>query len=164
MNDHAEIKPTRDASHTILLVCGVTLDAERFTRPLAYHIREHVLAWQALELDEDEGASDAMRALDAVVCSDVWFLNNDHLRQCPTIAVGPPEENALTAHLASRLPSVFTIDRRLIVQMDLEGADLLAACWGVDQPTTGAAVERFLEGYLDRFLESCCARLDLLAG
>lgn len=164
MNEHAEPKLTLHSPHALLLVTGVTLDAERASRPLAYHMREHVLAWQAVEMDDDEDASDATRALEPVVCSDVWWLNNPELRRCPTISIGAPEENALTAHLASRVPSVFTIDRKLIVQMDLEGADLLAACWGVDHATTSGAVERFLEGYLDRFLESCCARFDLLAG
>ena len=111
---------------------------------------------------DDDGAEGAW-AFEVVVCSDVWWLNNPEMRRCPTVCVGAPEENALTAYLASRLPSVFTIDRRLIVQMDLEGADLLAACWGVEHASTSGAVERFLEGYLDGFLESCRARFDLLA-
>lgn len=164
MNEHPEPKLTLRPPSMILLVTGVTVDAERHSRPLAYHIREHILAWQAVELDDDEDAAPGTRDLEAVVCSDVWWLNNPELRACPTISVGAPEENALSAHLASRLPSVYTIDRRLIVQMDLDGVDLQAACWGVDRASTTGAVDRFLEGYLDRFLESCCARLDLLAG
>lgn len=142
----------------LLIVTGMTLEAERACRPLAYTVREHVAAWLDLE-QEDGGAT----ALEPMVCADVWWLNNADLRACPTIAIGGPEQNALTAYLADKLPSVFSMDGRVLVQMDLDGVDLLATCWGIDDATTGAAVDRFLEHYLDRFMESACARFDATA-
>lgn len=145
-------------SPPLLIVTGLSLDAERSCRPLAYTVREHVAAW--LDLEEDEGGR---ASLEPLVCADVWWLNNPDLRACPTISIGGPEQNALTAYLADKLPSVFAMDGRVLVQMDLEGVDLLATCWGVDERTTGAAVERFLEHYLDRFMESACARFDATA-
>jgi hypothetical protein len=136
----------------------MTLDAERACRPLAYTVREHVAAW--LDLEQDDGEAPG---LEPIVCADVWWLNNPDLRACPTIAIGGPEQNALTAYLADKLPSVFSMDGRVLVQMDLDGVDLLATCWGIDRPTTGAAVDRFLEHYLDRFMEAACARFDATA-
>ena len=145
-------------SSPLLIVTGMTLESERTSRPLAYTVREHVAAW--LDLDRDEGQPGA---LEPVVCADVWWFNNPDLRSCPTIAIGGPEHNALTAYLADKLPSVFAMDGRVLVQMDLDGVDLLATCWGVDDQTTSAAVDRFLEHYLDRFMESACARFDATA-
>lgn len=144
----------------LLVVTGMTLDAERFARPLAEAIRDHARAWLDLELDDDGHAEPAF---DPIVCTDIWWLNSAELRACPTVAVGGPEQNALTAYLADKLPSVFAMDGRVLVQMDLDGVDLLAACWGVDDETTSAAVDRFLEVYLDRFMESACARRDASA-
>jgi hypothetical protein len=143
----------------LLVVTGMTLEAERSARPLASTICEHVGAWLDLERDED----DSIPSFDPVVCTDMWWLNNAELRACPTITVGGPEQNALTAYLADKLPSVFTMDGRVLVQMDLDGVDLLAACWGVDEATTNSAVDRFLEAYLDRFMESACARFGAAA-
>lgn len=165
MNEPKPFEANHGADHLrlartppLLIVTGMTLDAERASRPLAYTVREHVAAWLDLE---HEG--DARWPLEPLVCSDVWWLNTPDLRARPTIAVGPPQENALTAYLADKLPSVFAMDGRVLVQMDLDGVDLLATCWGVDEPTTGAAVDRFLEHYLDRFMESACARFDASA-
>lgn len=138
----------------LLVVTGMTLDAERSARPLAYTVREHLLAW--LDLDADGGPP----AFEPIVCTDVWLLNNADLRQFPAITVGGPEQNALTAYFADKIPSVFAMDGRVLVQMDLDGVDLLAACWGIDEPTTAAAVDRFLEHYLDRFMHCACARFD----
>lgn len=160
MSHFPEPKTPASPARRIAIVTGITPDAERHSRPLAQLVREHILAWEAVELDDDPEGADA--ALDIAVCTDVWWLNNPEMRRCPTISVGSPQENALTAHLASRLPSVFTIDRRLIVQMDLDGAELQAACWGVDEESTSGAVDRFLEGYLDGFLGSCVSRFNAL--
>jgi len=45
-----------------------------------------------------------------LVCSDVWYLNNDPLRSRPTISIGGPGVNALSAYLADKLPSAFAIE------------------------------------------------------
>ncbi|MGP1310535.1 MAG: hypothetical protein ACTS27_10095 [Phycisphaerales bacterium] len=147
-----------DAASPLLIVTGITLDAERAARPLAYAVREHVAAW--LDLEADGGAP----SFEPIVCTDIHWLNTADAREFPTIAIGGPAQNALTAYLADKLPSVFAMDGRVLVQMDLDGVDLLSACWGVDDATTAAAVERFLEAYLDRFMESASARFEAMRG
>jgi hypothetical protein len=59
--------------------------------------------------------------------------------------------NALTAYLASRLPSVLAIDNTMIIQLDDRDC-LVATCWGIDASTTAAAIEAFEEKYLEHFL------------
>src|SRR5262245_39039371 len=124
----------------ILIVVGAHLTAETQHRPIAYALRERFLSRIAAD---PEGV---------VVCSDLWYLNQRELRGMPTVSIGGPDVNALTAYLGSRLPSSLVVDDRLIVQMDLEADAPVAACWGTDAQTTNAAVEAFGERYLDRFL------------
>jgi len=87
-----------------------------------------------------------------VVCSDLWYMNNDALRSRPTVSIGGPGVNALSAFLADKLPSVFTIDEELMVQMDPEGGDRVVSCWGIDEEKTGRAIGIFVERYLDGFM------------
>ena len=92
--------------------------------------------------------------IDAVVCSDVWRLNDESLSQTPTISIGGPGVNALTAYLGDKLSSVFVIEDRLIIQADLEYDDISACCWGMDHELTVSAVDAFIERYLDGFLDA----------
>lgn len=92
--------------------------------------------------------------LEPVVCTDVWYMNSDALRSRPTVSIGAPGINALGAHLADRLPSVFVIDDVLMVQLDLETAPPAASCWGVDADATARAVEVFCERHVSAFLEA----------
>lgn len=88
----------------------------------------------------------------------MWWLNNDDLRAVPTISVGAPESNALTAYLASRIPSAFAVEGVMVVQVDLDFADLLACCWGRDHASTAGAVEAFAQRYLEDFMSRAVAR------
>lgn len=134
-------------SQPFLLVTGAHLAAEALDRPWAYWLQDRVRT--ALE-------TRGLRAPDAVVvCSDLWYLNQDDLRAAPTVSIGAPAVNALSAYLASRLPSVVAVDGAWVVLMDPVGDASLACCWGKDQAATGAAVEAFADRHLDPFLDAC---------
>ncbi|QKK09810.1 MAG: hypothetical protein HND58_17685 [Planctomycetota bacterium] len=79
-----------------------------------------------------------------------------HRRGCaqPTISVGRPEANALTAFLADKLPSVLAVDDRFVVLLDPELADPAACCWGVDAAATAEAVRVFAERWAEVFLNA----------
>jgi hypothetical protein len=102
-----------------------------------------------------------------VVVSDVFYLNNEALQTRPTIAIGGPGMNALTATLADELPTALAIDETLVIQMNLDatadaGADADAqrcAVWGMNHLDTVRAVETFIaKGYLAAFLNDVMAR------
>jgi hypothetical protein len=137
----------------ILIVTGAHLHAEISDRPIAYGLRQRLLEW--LRGRGDFYGGDAPRVL---VCSDLWYLNNDPLRSRPTISVGGPGNNALTAFLADKLPSAFAIEDQLVVQADLDFPDVLACCWGTDVTATAAAVDAFCERYLDAFMQAAEAQ------
>lgn len=126
----------------ILIVVGGHLVAEAEDRPIAYGLATVL---------ESEG-------VDALVCSDLWYLNDDHLRTQPTICIGDPGVNALTAFLADKVPSAFAIDDVLVVQLDLEFRELVACCWGADAGATQQSVDAFVERYLEGFIDAARLR------
>lgn len=146
-------KVTRDQSATletdrmIPIVVGAHPKAEHTDRPIAYRLRELMNLWLANHAD------DLPDPFTPIVVTDVWYLNDAALRERPSVSVGGPNVNAFTAYLADKLPSAFTIDDVLTVQMDLAMSDVLAACWGMSSPDTLRAVEAFSERYLDQFME-----------
>ncbi|MCA9293497.1 MAG: hypothetical protein KDA20_06765 [Phycisphaerales bacterium] len=134
-----------DTERLLLIVTGAHLRAERSHRPLAYRLHDVIAQRFA--------GDDAMRgALDVLVCSDLWYLNNEDLRHRPTISIGEPGVNALAAFLADRLEPAFVVDDVLSVQLDLDGVDLVASCWGTTPGATASAIDAFVERYLDAFL------------
>lgn len=132
-----------DSDRLILIVTGAHLRAETGDRPLAYRLRDRMLRWLGRGDDQDAPV---------VVCSDLWYLNRDELRECPTVSIGGPGVNALSAYLGDKLPSAFAVEGVLVVQLDPEFDDRLACCWGVDHGATASAVEAFAERYLDDFM------------
>lgn len=144
--DPASIEPSR----LLLIVTGAHLRAEANDRPLAYRLRDEALG-RLERRPHDE-------RLGVLVCSDIWYLNNDDLRACPTVSVGAPGVNALGAYLADKLPSAFAVEGVLSVQLDTDFVDLLASCWGHDASSSRAAVDAFAERYLDVFLDKALAR------
>jgi hypothetical protein len=131
----------------LLIVTGAHLRSEVGDRALAYMLRDEILT--RLESRFPDGPP-----IDPVVCSDVWRLNDESLRETPTISIGGPGVNALTAYLGDKLSSVFVIEDRLIIQADLEFDDITACCWGMDHELTISAVEAFIERYLDGFIDA----------
>ncbi len=126
------------------IVVGAHLRAEMEDRP-----------WAAALRDALASAAGHSFPLVPVVVTDLWYLNSDPLRAQPTVSVGHPEVNALSAFLADKLPSVLAIDDRLIVQLDPELVEPVACCWGVDATATGEAVSAFLDRWCRPFLAAC---------
>lgn len=125
----------------MVIVVGAHPCAERSDRPTAYALGDRIVR-----------AMPALVRLGPLVCTDLWWLNDPSFRDRPTISIGAPEVNALTAYLADKLPTAFAIDDVLMVQLDPTFGGDLAACWGVNHRQTAAAVDVFAERYLSGFL------------
>lgn len=121
------------------------------------------------ELGDRETATTLATALDLVlsrvalgirscVLTDVWYLNDTRFRDRPAISVGHPEVNALSAHLADKLPSVLSQESVYVIQLDLEFESLNAACWGNEHETTAAACALFERRHLDQFARAIASR------
>lgn len=129
--------------HLILVVTGASLRGEAADRPLAYRL--------AAEIRERLGPESTWNPL---VISDILYINEEALAGQPTISIGGPGVNHLSALLFRELPSVLTIENTLIIQMDIDLADLRCCLWGMNHEQTVEALHLFLrKGYLDRFLE-----------
>lgn len=131
------------ADACVFIVTGSTIEAELSDRPVAYALRElveHALA-RAAQGQEPTPT--------VVVCGDVWYLNQHDCRLRPTISVGPPRNNALTAYLGDRVESVLAVQGQFVVQMDPGLDDLTAVCWGSTSGGTTAAAQAFAERYLE---------------
>ena len=143
--------PDVDVDRLIPIVTGVQLNAELGDRPLAYRVEAE--AKVILSRLAGSPAPDELPRLAPVVVSDVFYLNHEPLQARPTISIGGPGMNALSASLVNELPTVVAIEQVLVVQMDLEWHDLRCAVWGMDHLDTVRAVELFLtKGYLETFL------------
>jgi hypothetical protein len=140
-----------DSQRLILIVTGAHLRAEAMDRPVAYRLQAQLARWLEEQIPLEAEPRPCQRIL---VCSDLWYLNNDGLRNCPTISLGGPRVNALTAFLADKLPSAFAIEDLLLVQADLDFPDVVACCWGRDGPATAAAADAFAERYLPLFMNA----------
>jgi len=131
-----------DFDNAIIIVTGVSLRGEEMDRPLAYRLAE--------EIKTRTGPESPWRAL---VVSDVLYLNEMRLAGCPTISVGGPGVNKLSAILFRELPAVLTIDNVLILQMDVDCHDLRCCFWGINHDQTVEALDLFIKlGHLDHFL------------
>lgn len=137
--------PDERVDGILFVVTGASIRAETMDRPLAYRIKEAV----------DERLSDQdLDYWECIVLSDVWYLNNEHFSRMPTISIGGPGVNALSAYLYERLSPALAIDNVLLIQMDLTFDDKRCAVWGMDHDMTVEAIDTFVEkGYLDRFME-----------
>lgn len=152
----------------VLIVVGAHLRAEMADRPIAYWLRDRVLAWLDARVagdpavaaaaadveDADPGQPRPGHPCRVVVCTDVWYLNDASLRVWPTVSIGGPGVNALSAYLADKLPGLLVVDDVLMVQMDPELSEMTASVWGVDHAATVNAAEAFAERYLDAFMSA----------
>jgi len=130
------------------LVVGAKLEAELRDRPLAVRLRDRIAPPDASPVPRDAGH------LQPIVCTDLWYLNDDALRLQPTIAIGRPEDNAATAFLAGRLPTAFVAEDSFRIQFDPELIDLHVCLWGQTTDQTEAAIGLFIDRYLNGFLEA----------
>ena len=151
--------PDIDPDRLIWIVTGVQLKAELGDRPLAYRVEREVRQRLARLLDPPESGKPPR--LSPVVVSDVYYLNNDEAQKGPTISIGGPGMNALSASLVEQLPTPVAIENTLVVQMDLEMNDLRCAVWGMNHLDTVRAVDTFIaKGYLDTFVQGVVESLE----
>ncbi|MFZ4572973.1 MAG: hypothetical protein ACOYN0_01165 [Phycisphaerales bacterium] len=134
----------------IFIVTGSVPAAELHDRPEAYRVRD------ALAKLVCAGFPD--RDWHPVVCADLWYLNQDHLRARPAVSVGPPHSSAFAAFLADRLPSLRVVDGLWMVQAEPDFDPPLASCWGATPHMTSLAVGVFLAEYAQSFLEAVESR------
>lgn len=150
------------AEECVFIVTGSTVDAELADRPVAYALRELVeeaLGRAAEEVGTTGGVEESeARGPLVVVCSDVWYLNQAECLGRPTIAVGPPGNNALAAYLGDRLEAVLSVKGQFVVQMDPTLEDLTVSCWGGGADATAAAARAFSERYLGAWTEEVARR------
>jgi hypothetical protein len=148
--------PDVDTDRLIAIVTGIQLKAELGDRPLAYRIEEAARDHLASALPGRE-PGEPPRLAPAVV-SDVFYLNNDEIQTRPTISIGGPGVNAVSAMLVDHLPTALAIENTLVIQMDVEMNDARCAVWGMDHLETVRAVETFIaKGYLSTFLDAVVA-------
>ena len=128
----------------ILIVTGSIPRAEQMDRPLAYYLRDRVA---------QRAGRDPRRQ--AIVVSDLWYLRHGEIHENPTVSVGGPGVNALSAALYRKLPVAMAVEGGFLIQMDVEFNDLRAAVWGMDHDTTRVAVATFAQDrFLGRYLEA----------
>lgn len=146
-----------DPSRLIWIVTGVQLKAELGDRPLAYRVEREVRERLSALLPKlSDGTAPQLAP---VVVSDVYYLNHDEAQRLPTISIGGPGVNAVSAALYDNLPTPLAIENTLVVQMDLELNDLRCAVWGMDHLDTVRAVDAFIaKGYLDTFVRGVVER------
>src|SRR4051794_26331545 len=151
--------PQVETGRLIWIVTGVQLNAELGDRPLAYRLEKEVR--KALRATLGAKPKGGPPRLSPVVVSDVFYFNSDDVQGRPAISVGGPGMNALSASLANDLPTVAAVENELVVQMDLEFADLRCAVWGMSHLDTVRAVELFIgRGYLEAFVKGVVGKLD----
>lgn len=131
----------------LLIVVGANLRAEIADRPLGYRLCERIDAWQ-----NEVCAREELARLRPVVCTDVWYLNNNELMERPTIAIGDPAVNAACAYLSTRLPTAFVIEETLRVHLDPDFIDMQVCMWGASDEATASAVDLFVNRHMDAFL------------
>jgi hypothetical protein len=137
------------AEGNILIVTGSTLRAEKEDRPLAYRLKETI-----------EGEfSPGEKNHKALILGDLWYLNSELLHHMPTISVGAPKVNSLSAYLLKRLTRVLVVENSLVIQMDPHLEDLRVSVWGMSAELTHEAMELFVRRrYLERFLGAAARR------
>ena len=136
--------PDLDPQHLIPIVVGAHLRAEVGDRPLGNTLHRKILSWRPEDLEGEP--------LVPLVLTDLWYLNARELMERPTISIGHPEVNAVSAYFANRLPAAFVIQGVLQVQLDVEYITLQACVWGVDRQSTASGVSLFTDRYLEPFL------------
>jgi len=134
---------------SVVIVVGADLRAETMDRPIAAALLRGVNTVLARE-----AAACGRTIAAAVLCTDVWYLNSSTLRLCPTISVGGPELNALSAYLIGRTQPVLAVEGRYAVHADPRREQLAACLWGVDATNTAHAMDAFCTRHLEGFVQA----------
>lgn len=143
-----------DVSHLLLIVVGAHLRAEMADRPIAYRLRTRINQWIRRH-EEDMNVSPV-----PVVCSDIWYVNQQALQQRPTISIGGPGVNALSAYFSNKLSPALVHDNHMVIQLDPEFVDLRVCVWGMDHAQTVEAVDVFAQKYFDGYLRAVATQVE----
>jgi len=143
--------PELDTDISLLITVGAHLKAELNDRPTAYRLLESVQD----QLQRQTGGTDW--PVHPIVCTDVWYLNNNELHSRPVISVGGPGVNAVSAYLYQKLPTALAVEEQLVIQLDVDFADLRCAIWGTDAGHSNSAVELFEKKYLAEYIKAVLA-------
>ena len=141
------------APHRLMLVVGADLRAEAADRPLAYRLVREIKAWIVRH-------QEMLRVeIRPEVCTDLWYLHHDDLRRLPTVCLGGPRVNLLSAYLARHLLEADR-DAEVLLQIDPEFTDLQACLWGADHKLTAHGLDLFIEQYLDGYLRAVATQVE----
>lgn len=143
-----------DPANLLLIVVGAHLRAEMADRPLAYRLAERVRAW----LEKHGHALNV--PIVPVVCSDIWYVNDEDLQPRPTISIGGPGVNALSAYFHDKLKTAAAVDDQFMIQLDPEFIDLRACVWGMDHALTVKALDVFVKKYLDGYMRAVATQVE----
>jgi len=138
----------------LLIVTGAHLRAETADRPLAYRLRTLIRTWLRRH------AKGLNVRLVPIVCSDIWYLNQEALQKRPTISVGGPGVNALSAFFYQKADPASIKDQQIVIQMDPEWVDLRVCLWGLDHERTRQAVHLFIARFLDGYLRAAVTQVE----
>ena len=133
---------------------GSHLRAETADRPLAYRLRQQIGTW----LDEHSGLLNL--PIEAVVYSDIWYLNKLSLQANPTVCLGGPGVNALASYFAQRLPEPAAHQQQVVIQIDPEFTDLRVCIWGTNHELTVRGLDLFMEQYLECYLKAVATQVE----
>ncbi|HAI12436.1 MAG TPA: hypothetical protein DCM28_12075 [Phycisphaerales bacterium] len=153
-DEQSEGVPQPEADNMLLIVTGAHLRAEIADRPLAYDLQDQILQWL------DDNADVITGDIFPVVCSDIWYINQQHLHGRPTISIGGPGVNGLSAYLTQRLTPALIQDGRKIIQLDPDFVDLRACVWGMDHDLTIEALDTFIDRYLTDYLKAVLTQVE----
>lgn len=154
--DDPPSQPITDERHMVLIVVGSSLRAEEADRPLAYRLLRRIEAWAKRHRDQ------MSLAMHPVICTDLWYINHAQLQKRPTICLGGPGVNALSAYFAQNLPDdqKNQPDPRVLIQIDPDFTDLRVCVWGSDHDLTVKGLQLFNRRYLDGFLRAAATQVE----
>ncbi|MEM1107442.1 MAG: hypothetical protein AAGH99_01995 [Planctomycetota bacterium] len=142
-----------EAPHRVMIVVGSHLRAEEADRPLAYRMVEEIEQWK------ERYQAQLGVELEPIVCTDLWYLNHEDLRALPTICIGGPGVNALSAYLAKHLTEE-NKEADVLLQIDPDFIDLQACIWGTDHELTTHGIQLFIDRYLDGYLRAVATQVE----
>jgi len=154
--DDSPIKPATDERQLVLIVVGSSLRAEEADRPLAYRLLRRIEAWAKRHREQ------MTVRMQPVICTDLWYINHADLQKRPTICLGGPGVNALSAYFAQHLPDdqKNQPDPRVLIQIDPDFTDLRVCVWGSDHDLTVKGLQLFNRRYLDGFLRAVATQVE----
>lgn len=86
-----------------------------------------------------------------LVCTDVWYLNDESLSALPVVSVGGFAANALSAWMRDKLETVAGEDCWYAVQADDRDRPTRVVVWGTNAAGTARAAEVFADRLLGGF-------------